>query len=116
MIYFEYLLRYLPKIQYYIIGDTMKENDVGQLIDALSNRELIIRVDLNKSLKISKYRVGALEMKGELGISFRDIKEEGETEEKEKVEEKELEEKIKEIGKEVEEPKEESKIVEVESI
>ena len=96
----------------------MKENDVGQLIDALSNRELIIRVDLNKSLKISKYRVGALEMKGELGISFRDIKEEGETEEKEKekVEENELEEKIKEISKEVEEEtKEETKTVEVES-
>jgi len=95
----------------------MKENDVGQLIDALSNKELIIRVDLNKSLKISKFRIGSLEMKGELGISFRDIKEEGETEEKEEVEEKELEEKIKEISKEVEEEtKEEPKTVEVESV
>ncbi len=96
----------------------MKENDIGQLINALSNKELIVRVDLNKSLKVSKFKIGSLEMKGELGISFRDIKEEGEMEEKEEVEEKELEEKIKEISdEEVEdENKEEPKTVEIESL
>ena len=86
----------------------MKENDIGQLIDALSNKELIIRVDLNKNLKISKFKIGSLELNGELGISFRDIKEEIKEEE---IEEKELKEKIEEISKEVE--KEELNIEEI---
>lgn len=95
----------------------MKENDIGQLINALSNKELIVRVDLDKSLKVSKFKIGSLEMKGELGISFRDIMKEGGMEEKEEVEKKELEEKIKEISEEVEdENKEESKTVEIESL
>jgi hypothetical protein len=79
----------------------MKENDIGQLITALSNKELIIRVDLNKSLKVSKFKVGSLEMKGELGISFRDIVDESNL--NENVENNELEEKIKEISEENEE-------------
>ncbi len=66
----------------------MKENDIGQLVNALSNKELIVRVDLNKSLKVSKFKLGSLEMKGELGISFRDIKEEPIEVKEEKEEEK----------------------------
>ncbi|WP_292459719.1 hypothetical protein [Methanothermococcus sp.] len=83
----------------------MKENDIEQLINTLNNKELIIRVDLNKNLKISKFKIGSLELNGELGISFRDIKDEI----KEEIKEKELE-----LNKEVEKKgSEEEKVIEV---
>ncbi|ABR55902.1 conserved hypothetical protein [Methanococcus aeolicus Nankai-3] len=51
----------------------MAKDDVGQLIDSLSNKELIIRMDINKTLKLSKFKLGELNLNGEFGISFRDI-------------------------------------------
>ncbi|MBW9222148.1 hypothetical protein KKP97_03770 [Methanothermococcus sp. SCGC AD-155-C09] len=52
------------------------ENEIGQLIDTLCDKELIIRVNLNKTLKLSKFNIGSLELNGEFGISFRTITEE----------------------------------------
>ncbi|MBW9221106.1 hypothetical protein KKP91_02750 [Methanothermococcus sp. SCGC AD-155-M21] len=52
------------------------ENEIGQLIDTLCDKELIIRVNLNKTLKLSKFNIGSLELSGEFGISFRTITEE----------------------------------------
>jgi hypothetical protein len=51
----------------------MAKDDVGQLIDSLSNKELIIRMDINKTLKLSKFKLGEINLNGEFGISFRDI-------------------------------------------
>ncbi|AEH07456.1 hypothetical protein [Methanothermococcus okinawensis] len=73
----------------------MKENDIKQLIDALSNKELIIRIDLDKNIKISKFKIGSLELNGELGISFRDINEESKEEEIKEIGKNELEEGVK---------------------
>ena len=51
------------------------ENEIGQLIDTLCDKELIIRVNLNKTLRLSKFNIGSLELNGEFGISFRNITE-----------------------------------------
>ncbi len=56
-------------------------NDIGQLIETLSNKELIIRLNMKKSLVVSKFKLGSMEIEGELGISFRDIVNEIEKEE-----------------------------------
>ncbi|HIP17555.1 MAG TPA: hypothetical protein EYG76_04605 [Methanothermococcus okinawensis] len=57
------------------------ENEIGQLIDTLCDKELIIRVNLNKTLRLSKFNIGSLELSGEFGISFRNLMEEEPVEE-----------------------------------
>ena len=93
----------------------MAKDDVGQLIDSLSNKELIIRMDINKTLKLSKFKLGELNLNGEFGISFRDI----EVNKEEKVaipvvESGSDDEEYEEVGAELE--KEEAKKVEEKSI
>jgi hypothetical protein len=94
----------------------MAKDDVGQLIDSLSNKELIIRMDINKTLKLSKFKLGELNLNGEFGISFRDIEV---NKEEEKVaipvvESGSDDEEYEEVGAELE--KEEAKKVEEKSI
>ena len=49
------------------------ENEISKLIDTLCDRELIVRFTLNKTLKLSTFKIGAMEIQGEFGISFRNI-------------------------------------------
>ncbi|GBF36595.1 hypothetical protein [Methanofervidicoccus abyssi] len=49
------------------------ENEISKLIDTLCDRELIVRFTLNKILKISTFKIGSMELRGEFGISFRNI-------------------------------------------
>ncbi|HID47874.1 MAG TPA: hypothetical protein EYH15_03605 [Methanothermococcus okinawensis] len=79
------------------------ESEISKLIDTLCDRELIIRFTLNKTLKISSFKIGTMEIQGEFGISFRNIETARKLEElkkEEKVEE-ETEELEKEKGKEI---------------
>ncbi|UXM83992.1 hypothetical protein [Methanococcus aeolicus] len=96
----------------------MAKDDVGQLIDSLSNKELIVRMDINKTLKLSKFKLGELNLNGEFGISFRDIEVEGSKEEENRaipiVGRGDDDEEYEEVGAEVE--KEEAKKAEEKSI
>ncbi|HIQ38864.1 MAG TPA: hypothetical protein EYH53_02520 [Methanothermococcus okinawensis] len=49
------------------------ENEISKLIDTLCDRELIVRFTLNKTLKLSTFKIGSMELQGEFGISFRNI-------------------------------------------
>jgi len=49
------------------------ENEISKLIDTLCDRELIVRFTLNKTLKISTFKIGSMELEGEFGISFKNI-------------------------------------------
>ncbi|HIQ32375.1 MAG TPA: hypothetical protein EYH55_02720 [Methanothermococcus okinawensis] len=49
------------------------ENEITKLIDTLCDRELIVRFTLNKTLKLSTFKIGTMEIEGEFGISFRNI-------------------------------------------
>ena len=49
------------------------ENEITKLIDTLCDRELIVRFTLNKTLKLSTFKIGTMEIQGEFGISFRNI-------------------------------------------
>lgn len=81
-------------------------DDLENMINALSDKELIIRVDLKQYLKIVSFKVGSIELEGELGISFRRTNEEEksiESPEKVEIEEQTItEEKEKKVEKEKE--------------
>ena len=49
------------------------ENEISKLIDTLCDRELIVRFTLNKTLKLSTFKIGTMEIQGEFGISFKNI-------------------------------------------
>ena len=79
------------------------ENEITKLIDTLCDRELIVRFTLNKTLKLSTFKIGTMELQGEFGVSFRNIetaKKVEETEEKEKKTEESIEINIEGLGKE----------------
>ncbi|MCS3900992.1 hypothetical protein [Methanococcus voltae] len=47
--------------------------DAENLINALSDKELVIRIDLKQDIRLIKFKIGSMDINGELGISFKSI-------------------------------------------
>jgi len=56
-------------------------DDFERIINSLSDKEIILRVDLKQNIKIINFKIGSMDVNGELGISFRSINPEVKAEE-----------------------------------
>jgi len=48
-------------------------DDFERIINSLSDKEIILRVDMKQNIKIINFKIGSMDIEGELGISFRSI-------------------------------------------
>ncbi|AEK19272.1 hypothetical protein [Methanococcus maripaludis] len=56
-------------------------DDFEKIINSLSDKEVILRVDLKQNIKVINFKIGSMDINGELGISFRSINPEKKAEE-----------------------------------
>ncbi|MBP2143679.1 hypothetical protein J2127_000834 [Methanococcus voltae] len=47
--------------------------DAENLINALADKELVIRIDLKQDIRLIKFKIGSMDINGELGISFKSL-------------------------------------------
>lgn len=56
-------------------------DDFEKIINSLSDKEVILRVDIKQNIKVINFKIGSMDINGELGISFRSINQEQKAEE-----------------------------------
>ncbi|ABR55258.1 conserved hypothetical protein [Methanococcus vannielii SB] len=48
-------------------------DDFEKIINSLSDKEVILRVDLKQNVKVINFKIGSMDIVGEIGVSFRSI-------------------------------------------